>query len=210
MHWVAGLEMSFWRILWTQKVSGDKWTTERWWNLWRYLLGFTMQTNPIWLKTSLEVNIRKARRALGRCVLCVWPNLKQLLVATGFIFFPHHFNLKQQEGKWRKKNFWPLKLWYFAPCDQSWEQHPWAQGAGKFPLCRKSQVWGAPNDTINTLWGCPASSYIFFSKSLATFCTNQSSFPSWMEPGPEHCGSFYSLNVSQQPWAASLAFWLRF
>lgn len=37
----------------------------------RYLLGFTKQTNPIRLRTSLEVNIKKARRALGRCVLCV-------------------------------------------------------------------------------------------------------------------------------------------
>lgn len=37
----------------------------------RYLLGFTKQTNPTRLRTSLEVNIKKARRALGRCVLCV-------------------------------------------------------------------------------------------------------------------------------------------
>lgn len=97
----------------------------------RYLLGFIKQRNPIRLRTYLEVNIKKARKALRRCVLCVWPNLEQLLMAACFIFFFHPFNLKQQEEKWS----WPIKPWYFAPHDQSWEQHPWAQGAGKCPRC---------------------------------------------------------------------------
>lgn len=141
----------------------------------RDLLGFTRQTNPMRLRTSLELNLKKARGALGRCVLSVWPNLEQLLVATGFIFRSIALTWSN-----RKKN---------------------EVGNPRFEVPQMLPE--------STSWGCSALSYIFFSKSLPTFiCTSQSSFPSWMEP--EHCGSFYSHNVSQQHWAASLAFWLRF
>lgn len=65
---------------------------------------------------------------------CSWPLV---------LFFFHCFNLKQQEAKWA----WPPKPLHLVPCDQIWDQHPWAHGARKCPLCRKSQVWGAPNAT---------------------------------------------------------------